>query len=95
MATIDDALIDNLREGLAQHVKHGETFLLLSAAQGIVDQLGRILTVEEAEAAGRVQDNEGDIWTRGPQGWTTGGGPPFPLSEIVEQWGPLREVRDE
>lgn len=100
MATIDDDLIDNLREGLAQHVKHGETALLLSAAQEIVDRTNPGLTFDQARTAGRVQDRDGDVWLLGGDDrWRLTGTGEYGFSldaeKLIELYGPLREVRDE
>lgn len=95
MAEIDDELIDNLREGIAAHMRHGETAPLLSAALEITGELGPVITAAQARKAGRCRDRDGDVWTPGQDGlWyceTEG----YTLEAIQTGWGPLREVRDD
>lgn len=99
MATIDDDLIDNLREALEHHTSLGDLRPLLSAAQEIVDRTNPGLTFDQARTAGRVQDRDDDIWTRIPDGeWRVAGGVEnygLSLGDLIKLYGPLREVRDE
>lgn len=94
MAEIDDALIDNLREALAAHAKHGEIALLLSAAQEIAAELGPVITAAQAREAGRCRDRDGDVWTPdGIEAWAPAGeSGVWPLEFVEATWGPLREV---
>lgn len=101
---IANELIENLRTALTDYAKHGDVVRLVSIATEIADQIPPEITEDQAEAAGRLTDRDGDTWYRfgNSNHWCLNpgcAGPDshhgLPLDVIVGSYYPIRAAADE